>query len=200
MLQALSTLLAPAVLERLTLVLNHVLGSEAVATDRMRPHAGRTLVLQLLSWPGLLPPPPPLVWRVTPAGLLEWAGLDAGASGELMMRVDASNPAALLARALAGERPALQIEGDAQLAADVGWLLQNLRWDVAADLERLFGRTGAHQLHQLGRALARGLRSALDAGAPWVGRQGPAGDGAGDAVQGSEGAAERAAQRRSRSR
>jgi ubiquinone biosynthesis protein UbiJ len=175
MLQALPTLLAPPVLERLTLVLNHVLGAEAVAQERMRAHQGRLLVLQLGAWPALLPPPPPLAWRVTPAGLLEWAGLEPGPGGDLTMSLDAANPAALLARALLGERPPVQIDGDAQLAADVGWLLQNLRWDVAADLERLFPRPLAQQLHQLGRALARGLRGALDAGAPLAARFGAGG-------------------------
>ena len=51
-------------------------------------------------------------------------------------------------------------EGNAQLAADINWLLQNVRWDVAADLERLFGPALAHSLHRLGSALAKGLRSA----------------------------------------
>lgn len=181
MLDALSNLLAPPVLERLTLVLNHVLRAEPAAMDRLRPHAGRALSLQLTGWPALLPPPPALAWRVTPAGLMEWCGssVAAGAAGpsppaaDLRITVDARNPAGLLARALAGERPTVQIEGDAVFAADIGWLLQNLRWDVAADLERLFGPVLAHQLHQVGRALARGLRAALDAAAaasssPWA--------------------------------
>jgi ubiquinone biosynthesis protein UbiJ len=158
--------LAPPVLERLTLVLNHILRSEPAATARLQPYAGRRLVMRLEGWPALLPPPPPLHWAVTPAGLLEWGGLaGAEAAPDLRIVVDAANPAALMARALAGERPAVQIEGDAALAAEVGWLLQNLRWDVAADLERFFGPVVAHQLHQAGRALARGLRAALDAAA-----------------------------------
>jgi ubiquinone biosynthesis protein UbiJ len=176
MLDTLSNLLAPPVLERLTLVLNHVLRAEPAALQRLLPHAGRTLTMSLAGWPALLPTPPALAWRVTPAGLLEWCGLPAipgasGASGapaaagapaDLRISVDAGNPAALFARALAGERPTVQVEGDATFAADIGWLLQNLRWDVAADLERLFGPVLAHQLHQVGRALARGLRAALN--------------------------------------
>jgi ubiquinone biosynthesis protein UbiJ len=176
MLDALSNLLAPAVLERLTLVMNHVLRAEAAAVERLRPHAGRSLTMQLTGWPALLPPPPLLAWRVTPAGLLEWGGTGADAvpaPADLRISVDAANPAALLARALAGERPSVQVEGDAAFAADIGWLLQNLRWDVAADLERFFGPVLAHQLHQAGRALARGLRAALDtlaaaSSAPWA--------------------------------
>jgi ubiquinone biosynthesis accessory factor UbiJ len=77
------------------------------------------------------------------------------------VRVDASNPMLLMARAMAGDKPSVEIDGDAQLAADVNWLLQNLRWDVAADLDRLFGPTVAYPLHRLGSALARGLRAAL---------------------------------------
>jgi len=43
----------------------------------------------------------------------------------------------------------------------VNWLLQNVRWDVAADLERLFGPVVAHQLHQAGRMVAGGMRTAF---------------------------------------
>ena len=76
MLHSLQAVLAPALAERLTLVINHVLSSENVATQKLRPHAGRTLSLALNQWPGLLPPPPALAWRVTPAGLLEWCGVE----------------------------------------------------------------------------------------------------------------------------
>lgn len=161
MLQTLNSLFAPAVLERLTLIINHVLSSESIATERLKPHAGRTLELAASAWPSLLPPPPVLAFRVTPAGLLEWCGLDRPASCDLALRVDAANPALLLARALGGELPPVAIDGDAQLAGDVNWLMQNLRWDVAADLERFFGPVVAQQLHRLGSAVAHALRTAV---------------------------------------
>jgi len=170
---SLTALLAPAVLERLTLVINHVLGSEAAASARLAPHSGRVLALHLDGWPRWLPAVPPLAWSVTPAGLLDWGGLQADHSAALEVHVDAANPALLFARMLSGERPAVRIDGDAQLAADVGWLLENLRWDVAADLERVFGRAVAHQLHQVGRALAGALRGALAAVGPLAERFGP---------------------------
>lgn len=171
MLHSLNALLAPALAERLTLLINHVLASETVATERLQPHSGATMSLTLAGWPSLLPPPPVLAWRVTPAGLLEWCGASglAGAA-DLAVSLDASNPALVLARALAGEAPAVQIDGSAQLAADVNWLLQNLQWDVAADLDRLFGPKLAQPLHQVGRMLAAGLRSALK-GAATLGEQ-----------------------------
>jgi ubiquinone biosynthesis protein UbiJ len=168
MLHTLGTLLEPAVMERVTLVVNHVLAAEAVATERLRPHAGRTVVVRLAGWPSLLPPLPQLRWQVTPAGLLEWQGAaavqtaqSAPTAPDLSLEVDASNPALLLARAAAGEAPSVQVEGDAQLAGDVNWLMQNLRWDAGADLERLFGPVVAQQLVRLGSALAGGLRGAL---------------------------------------
>jgi len=161
MLHTLQEMLLPALAERLTLVINHVLGGEVVATERLRPHAGRTLGLTLTGWPRLLPPPPALAWRVTPAGLLDWCGAQGIDAPDLAVRIDASNPALLLARMLGGEAPPVQIDGDAQLAGDVNWLLRNVRWDVAADLERLFGPVVAQQLHQVGRTIAAGMRTAI---------------------------------------
>lgn len=161
MLHTLNSLLAPAVMERLTLVVNHVLSGESVATERLKPHAGRTLELASSGWPALLPPLPPCVFRVTPAGLLEWGGLEPPGAADLTVRLDASNPALLMVRAVAGELPQVAIDGDAQLARDVNWLLQNLRWDVAADLERFFGPAVAQQLHRLGRAMAGATRTAI---------------------------------------
>jgi ubiquinone biosynthesis protein UbiJ len=162
MFATLNSVLAPAVMERLTLVVNHILGSESVATARLKTHAGRTLGLVLDRWPALLPAPPACTFRVTPAGLLEWLGAaHEGEAVDLTLRVDAANPAALMSRGLLGERPTAAIEGDTQLAGDVNWLMQNLRWDVADDLERLFGPLVAQQMHRLGSALAAALRAAL---------------------------------------
>jgi ubiquinone biosynthesis protein UbiJ len=175
MLQTLESLLAPAVMERLALVINHVLGAEPVATERLKPHAGRTIELATTGWPSLLPPPPPCVFRVTPAGLMEWCGMARDAGADLTLRLDASNPALLVTKALAGEMPPVAVEGDALLAGDVNWLLQNLRWDVAADLERLFGPTVAQQLHRLGRALATALRRAIQGLGQVTGRLRPRG-------------------------
>lgn len=165
MFHTLNSVLAPAVMERLTLVINHVLASENVATERLKPHAGRSVELATSGWPSLLPKPPACVFRVTPAGLLEWAGLEPATTADLAVRVDASNPALLLSKALGGTLPPVAVEGDAQLAGDVNWLLQNLRWDVASDLERLFGPTVAQPLLSVGAMLASALRTALQAAA-----------------------------------
>jgi ubiquinone biosynthesis protein UbiJ len=106
-----------------------------------------------------------MAFRITPAGLLEWCGLEGPGFADLAVRVDASNPALLMSRALGGELPPVSVEGDALLAGDVNWLMQNLRWDVAADLERFFGPVVAQQLHRMGSAVAHAVRTAMQGAA-----------------------------------
>jgi ubiquinone biosynthesis accessory factor UbiJ len=161
MLHTLQTMFAPAVMSRLTLAANHVLGAEPAATARLLPHAGRCIEVTLERWPSLLPQAPVMAFRVTPAGMLDWCGNEPLTQADLRMQVDASNPAALLAQLMTGEAPAVEISGDSTLAADVNWLVQNLRWDIEADLERLFGPAVAQPLARLGSALARALRAAV---------------------------------------
>jgi ubiquinone biosynthesis accessory factor UbiJ len=161
MLHGLYSSVAPAVLVRLTLLLNHVLASEAVASERLRAHAGRRIEVKIDGWPGLLPAPPMLAFAVTAAGLLEWTGEPHGAEPDLRLHVIADNPALLAVRLLAGSMPVVEVEGNSQLAADVNWLFDNLRWDLEADLSRLFGPGVAHELTRLGAVLAAGLRRAV---------------------------------------
>jgi ubiquinone biosynthesis protein UbiJ len=161
MLHTLTSALAAPVLERATLVVNHVLGAEPAATERLRPHSGKAIEVRLQGLPSLIPPPPRLAFRITPAGLLEWCGEQRDLACELQLAIDASNPALLVLRTASGTAPQATIEGDAQLAAEVGWLMQNLRWDAGADLERVLPAPVAQTLVQLGSTLAGALRSAL---------------------------------------
>ena len=158
MLQNLNALWAPALMDRLVLVVNHVLAAEPAAVQRLLPHRGRVLRLDLLQLPRLLPAPPPLAFVITPAGLVEWCREPADA--DLRVRLEAANPAALAFQAVTGNMPPLVIEGDVQLASDIDWLLKNLRWDVADDLEKRFGPAVAHELHRLGASLASAMRGA----------------------------------------
>ena len=93
--------------------------------------------------------------------MFEWCADEAPAAAQLTLTVEADNPARMLVRAALGERPGIQIEGDTALAADIDWLVHNLRWDVAADLERVLGPLAARQLQTVGSGLARALRGAL---------------------------------------
>jgi ubiquinone biosynthesis protein UbiJ len=170
MFDALQQLAASAFMQRLTLWLNHVLASESAAMQRLRPHAGRFIRLQMTGWPSLLPPLPELCFAITPAGLVEWCGADAPATPDLSLTIDASNPARTLAQGLTGQRPAVDVSGDAALATDVSWLMDNLRWDVQDDLARVIGQAPAHELARVGGMLAGGLRDAVGALAGLAGR------------------------------
>jgi ubiquinone biosynthesis protein UbiJ len=166
MLNTLKALATPAVMQRITLLLNHVLASEPVATHRLKSHAGRCISLTLERWPSLLPPVPPLAFLVTPAGLLEWAG-DVGdtaqppTAADLQVRIDAANPAMLMVQGLSGQRPRIEVAGDAMFAADVSWLFENLRWDMQDDLARLVGEVPAREMTRFGGFLAIGLREVV---------------------------------------
>ncbi|HEX6361747.1 MAG TPA: hypothetical protein VFZ93_02235 [Albitalea sp.] len=161
MLHALQQLASSAFMERSTLWLNHVIAGEAAAVQRLRPHAGRSIRLQPTGWPSLLPPLPELSFTVTPAGLLEWSPTPPVAAPDLELTLDASNPARSVLEGLSGRRPVVGIVGDSALAADVSWLMDNLRWDVQDDLARVIGEGPAHELARLGGRLAGGLREAL---------------------------------------
>ncbi|HKX93581.1 MAG TPA: hypothetical protein VJM48_02675 [Methylibium sp.] len=156
MLETLSPLWKPAVAARLLLLANHVLLAEPAAVERLRAHRGRSLRLDWGVEAGPWPSPPPLHLRVSPAGLLEPAD-DASPAAELRVRVALPPPVQFVAGWLAGERPAVTVEGDAQFAADVAWLGEHLRWDVAHDLDRLLGPAAAHGLVRL----LGGTRTAL---------------------------------------
>ncbi|MDT9001347.1 hypothetical protein RQP53_18855 [Paucibacter sp. APW11] len=155
MLQDWSQLLAPAVQERICLLLNHVISRETLAMAKLKPHAGRAVVVHLAGWPALLPRAPDLVLAITPAGLLERQ--EVSPAEAMRIEVDASNPAAMALAALSGERPRVSVQGDAALAGDLNWLIEHLRWDVADDLAKIVGPAPAHQLVRWGGAIASGL-------------------------------------------
>ncbi len=165
MFHAFRSAVSAAVLERATLFINHVLGSEPMAMQRMRTHRGRCIRLRAQGWPSPLPSLPDAAWRVTPAGLFEWCEDAAGVEAALQVDIDASNLARLALLAMAGERPRIDVAGDAALAAEVNWLIDNLRWDVEGDLESLVGPAAAHQLAELGRAVAAALQGAAQSAA-----------------------------------
>jgi len=164
MLHAIPQVFANAALPRLVLLVNHVLAAEPVATERLRRHAGRSLKLNLDAWPDLLPPPPLLQFGITPAGLFEWqapaATAEPAAAADLLITVDAGNPARALLQGLMGKRPAVNVAGDAAFAADVSWVIDNVRWDIRDDLARLFGELPAGELARQARAVGDALRGA----------------------------------------
>lgn len=170
---------SPWAFERLTLLINHVLSSEPVACDKLRPHAGRVLLVRWVAGPGVRLPawldaplglhnglPPALLWRVTPAGLLEWQSVSSPHDGAAALRLTVTLPPPWTAawRAVRGERPEVAIEGDAQFAEAAAWLVKNLRWDIEDDVARWLGTTPTALLRSTAEAareaLLRGWQSA----------------------------------------
>jgi ubiquinone biosynthesis accessory factor UbiJ len=156
---------------RLVLLLNHVLQQEPEAQARLKRQAGRLVEAH---------------WRhfnvrlvATPAGLL-----DLGSSAQapdLSLTVAEDSPWTLAQTALRGEKPPVRIAGDVQLAAEVQWLVDHVRWDLEEDLARIFGDAPAH-------AMGSVLRRMGDAVRQFTARGGSTGSG-GDAAPGVPAAA-----------
>ena len=159
MFHELNTLFNKAAMERLTLLVNHILISEPAATRRLAVHSGRSIELSFDGWPKLLPALPSMSFRVTPAGLIEWCETDASADPDLRVRIDASNPAQVVSQALLGERPKVDVSGDAAFASDLNWLFDNLRWDMQDDLARVVGQAPAREIARLAGGIASGVRA-----------------------------------------
>lgn len=133
---------------KLLIVLNHVLMQEPEATARLLRQKGRVLRLQWRDFS--------LRLRITPAGLLE---LDEGSqTPDLSLDVTESSPTALAQQVLSGSQPAVCIAGDVQLAAEINWLSQHVRWDAEDDLARIVGDVPAQRLVQLARTALAALK------------------------------------------
>ena len=133
------------------LVLNHVLMQEPQAMERLVRQSGRVVLTQWRSFTFRL--------RVTPAGLLDLAGEDA--TPDLTLVLTEESPFALAQHVIQGDKPPVRVEGDVQLAAEVNWLADNVRWDVEEDLSRVVGDTPAHLLMETGRKMSGALRDFL---------------------------------------
>ncbi len=134
--------------QRLVLLLNHVLMQEQEAMSRLARKKGSVIHLR---WGAFA-----LDLLLTPAGLTDRA--PAGRTPDLTLTVALQAPWEVAQAALQGKAPAVKIEGDVQLAAEVGWLADNLRWDIEEDLSRVMGDVPAHTLVSAGQRVLAALR------------------------------------------
>lgn len=134
---------------RIVLFLNHVLMQEKAAQDRLRRQKGKPVKMQWGEFHLTLTP--------TAAGLLERAAPNA--QSELRVTLTQTSPVALARTVLAGDKPGVDIQGDVQLAAEVAWLVDNVRWDPEEDLARFVGDAPAHTLTRFARSAAQALKS-----------------------------------------
>lgn len=143
---------------RLVLLLNHILQQEPAAMDRLRRQAGKTVQARWGQWS---------IWlQATPAGLLAVA--PEGDAADLQLGINEPSPLELARVMLSGGKPPVAIQGDVQLAADVAWLVDNVRWDLEEDLSRWLGDAPAHALVQWAQAAAAGLKGVLGQAAEQV--------------------------------
>jgi ubiquinone biosynthesis protein UbiJ len=134
--------------QRVVLFLNHVLMQEKEATDRLVRQKGRIARVQWRAYSMAL--------VITPAGLFNLA--PETAVPDLRLEVTENSPFALAQTALRGDKPTIRIEGDVQLAAEINWLVDHVRWDVEEDLARVIGDAPAHTVAQIARRAAQALR------------------------------------------
>jgi ubiquinone biosynthesis protein UbiJ len=166
-------------LPKLTLLLNHIVSSEPVAAAKLQPHAGRTVDIRWVSQfspalpdflkrAGLGGSESPTPWRfiVTPAGLFEavetapnpLVDASATASNGLIITVNLPDPLTMAKLLLKGDRPEVNIEGDAALAEVAAWMMKNLRWDVQDDVARWVGTAPAEVLRSVGGSIKQSLQ------------------------------------------
>lgn len=139
---------------RTVLFLNHVLMAEPAAQDRLRRQKGKAVHVQWSAFNLTLVP--------TAAGLLE---RPAGSfKPELSVTLTQTSPFALAQSVMAGDKPGVIISGDVQLAAEVAWLVDNVRWDVEEDLSRIVGDAAAHTLVRVAKAAALAVKGFVDRG------------------------------------
>jgi ubiquinone biosynthesis accessory factor UbiJ len=132
--------------------LNHLLGAEAWARDKLKPYAGQCVEFRA-------PPLPALHLQILDTGLLAKAAQDAAPN--LVVTI---GPGALPAM-VQGEEALMReikIEGSADLASAVQYLFRHLRWDFEEDLSRAVGDALAHRMVEQGSRFAAWNREAAE--------------------------------------
>ncbi len=115
--------------------INHLLGQAAWAREKLVPFAGHAAQIKL--------PPFEAAFLIGADGFL------AVPAPEADLEVSISLPAATPLLALQGKDAvmrAARIEGSAEFAEALGFVIRNLRWDAEEDLSRVFGDIAAHRI------------------------------------------------------
>ena len=137
--------------ETLTLpAANRLLRSNSWATAKLRPHAGKTVIVSCtpahfgatITVEGDLAPPLPEASADTTITL----------TPGLLMRIAARDDSAW--------RDA-QVTGDVELAAAIDYITRNIAWDYEESLSRVFGDVTAHRLASAARDIERWGRGTL---------------------------------------
>jgi ubiquinone biosynthesis protein UbiJ len=118
--------------------LNHLLNQAGWARSRLVPFAGKLAVFEI--------PPFHLSLAVGNEGFFEPVATSASAP-DVMIRLPAETPL-LLVQGLDRAMAAARVEGNAEFATELSFVLRNLRWDVEEDLSRVIGDIAARRVTQ----------------------------------------------------
>jgi ubiquinone biosynthesis accessory factor UbiJ len=137
---------------RIVLLLNHVLQQEPEAMQRLARQKGRVVKF---AWQQFT-----LMLTATPVGLLAVASHPEGVNTkiDLLLEITDTDVMELSQKMLRGDKPNVRIEGDIQLAAEVQWLAQNVRWDIEDDLARIVGDVPAHYAAKTAKTVLEKLK------------------------------------------
>lgn len=115
--------------------INHLLGQASWAREKLLPFAGHAAQIKL----------PPF----EAAFLIGADGCISAPAEEANLEVSISLPAATPLLAMQGKDAvmrAARIEGSAEFAEALGFVIRNLRWDAEEDLSQLVGDIAAHRI------------------------------------------------------
>jgi ubiquinone biosynthesis protein UbiJ len=117
--------------------LNRILADYPLARERLAPHAGKVLELQVGPLSNRL--------RIGRTGDVEPLGEGADSTLDLVMRI----PLARVPGLAAGDESAFKavhFSGDSELASVLSTIARNVEWDVEEDLSRVVGDIAAHRI------------------------------------------------------
>ena len=130
--------------------INRLLRSNAWALEKLRPHAGKTLLVSC--------PPARVATTITIEGDLAPAIAEAVPDATIAL-----TPGVLMrlaARDEAAWREA-QVTGDVEFVTAIDYVRRNLRWDYEEALSRVFGDVAAHRMASAARELDAFARGTL---------------------------------------
>lgn len=131
--------------------LNHLLANAGWARSRLQPFAGRHARFDI--------PPLQLAFSVTSAGLLE--PIPDEATPDVVILLPANAPL-LLIQGLDKLMAVARVDGNADFATELSFVLRNLHWDVEEDISRVVGDIAARRLVQGTSQLAAWHRQGSD--------------------------------------
>lgn len=126
--------------QALLAALNHLLGDAAWARARLSAHAGRHVRCEL--------PPFHFTLAIGPDGHFTSASHDV--PPDVTVQLPAASPFLLL-QGMDTLMAGIHVEGNAEFATELSFVLRHLHWDVEEDLSRLLGDIPAHRIVQVTR-------------------------------------------------